>query len=583
MNDHSNTRTGGLMRTVQELRAVIRLFASEHRRQAWQGAAIAALTVLSGMALLGLSGWFITATAIAGLNVALAFAFDVFMPSAGIRLLAMGRTGLRYAERLITHDATLSVLASLRVRLFKGWAQPQAARRLLARPAQLLFRLTTDIDALDSVYLRVMVPMFAAVVAALATGIALAFIQPWLGLAVTCWLLISGLGIATAVAWRARTIARLRYHALEALRARSIDLISGQGELLMHGQLQVQCGKLQAADARLAEADDALNHLESLSGMAYSIAGAAMLCGTLLTVASLVEKNGIGTPVAALALLLVLTATEPFAALRRGSLEWGRTLLAARRLSGRLEMPLGTRSTPLPINGHYAIHLDQVTAHPGDMDGVQLPYLQRLSLSVDAGERVALIGHSGAGKSTLMALIAGELPVLAGQCEVVPHTLLSQRTELFQDSVRDNLLLADPQADDALLWQALETAGLADVIASMPQGLNSRLGEGGIGLSGGQARRLALSRLLLRQVPLWVLDEPTEGLDQHTANDVLLKLRQILATQENKRTVLIATHVRREAELADRIVRMHRGAIVADVRRGDPLFDGLLASLRHDE
>jgi len=582
MNDHSNAR-GGLMRTMQELRAVIRLFATEHRRQAWQGAAIAALTVLSGMALLGLSGWFITATAIAGLNVALAFAFDVFMPSAGIRLLAMGRTGLRYAERLITHDTTLSVLASLRVRLFKGWAQPQAARRLLARPAQLLFRLTTDIDALDSVYLRVMVPMFAAVVAALATGIALAFIQPWLGLAVACWLLFSGLGIAIAIAWRARTIARLRYHALEALRARSIDLISGQSELLMHGQLQVQCDKLQAADARLAETDDALNHLESLSGMAYSIAGAAMLCGTLLTVASLVEKNLIGTPVAALSLLLVLTATEPFAALRRGSLEWGRTLLAARRLSGRLEMPVSTLSRLLPVNGSHAIHLDEVAAHPGDMDGFQLPYLQRLSLSVEAGERVALIGHSGAGKSSLMALIAGELPVLAGQCEVVPHTLLSQRTELFQDSVRDNLLLADPQADDATLWQALETAGLADVIAAMPQGLNSRLGEGGIGLSGGQARRLAFARVLLRQVPLWLLDEPTEGLDQQTANDVLLKLRQILATQENKKTVLIATHVRREAELADRIVRMHRGAIVADARRGDPVFDGLLASLRRDE
>ncbi|MDQ7968612.1 MAG: ATP-binding cassette domain-containing protein [Oxalicibacterium faecigallinarum] len=576
-----NTGTLGWIRTLQELRAVLHLFATENRKQAWLGAGVAALTVLSGMALLGLSGWFITATAIAGLNVALAFAFDVFMPSAGIRLLAMGRTGLRYAERLVTHDTTLSVLARLRVRLFRGWAQPQAARRLLARPAQLLFRLTTDIDALDSVYLRIMVPMFSAMVAAVVTGIVLAFIQPWLGLAITVWLLVSGLGIALVVAWRARHIARLRYHALEALRARSIDLVSGQGELLMHGQLQMQCEKLQAADARIAEADDALNHLESLSGMAYVIAGAAMLCGTLLTVAALVEQGNIDTPVAALALLLVLTATEPFATLRRGSLEWGRTLLAAKRLANRIDQPLDQLLALPPSDSRLAIDLREVDVHPDDSEGVHRPYLQHLSLSVQIGERVAVIGHSGAGKSTLMALIAGELSALRGQRTVVPHTMLNQRTELFQDSVRDNLLLADPHADDPLLWRVLAIAGLAETVAAMPQGLHSRLGEGGFGLSGGQARRLALARVLLRDVPLWLLDEPTEGLDQRTAKDVLTRLQQALA--ENKsRTILMATHVRREAELADRIVRMHRGVIVADVRPGDPLFDALLASLRSD-
>ena len=143
----------------RDLAPVLRLFADDCRNKLLLGALLAATTVLSGMALLGLSGWFITATAIAGLNTTLAFTFDVFMPSAGIRLLALGRTAARYGERLVTHDATLEVLASLRVRLFRSWARPQAARRLLARPAQLLFRLTGDIDALDSLYLRVLVPV----------------------------------------------------------------------------------------------------------------------------------------------------------------------------------------------------------------------------------------------------------------------------------------------------------------------------------------------------------------------------------------------------------------------------------------
>lgn len=571
----------------KELRAVICLFAAEHRQRAWLGAGIAALTALSGMALLGLSGWFITATAIAGLNVALAFAFDVFMPSAGIRLLAMGRTGLRYAERLITHDTTLAVLADLRVRLFRGWAKPEAARRLLARPAKLLFRLTADIDALDSIYLRVMVPMFAAATAAVANGIALAFIDAWLGLSVVLWLLVSGLGIALVVAWRAHDIARRRYHMLEALRAHSIDLVAGQTELLMHGRLSSQSEKLQKVDARMSQADDAINYLESLSGMAYAIAGAAMLCGTLLWTAVLVEQNVIDTPLAALALLLVLTATEPFSALRRGALEWGRTLLAARRLAERVQQPEPECAVGVSAfsSNTFAVRLNSIA---GDLAGTavtRLPYLHDLSLHIRHGERVALIGHSGAGKSTLMAIVAGELPVQQGIVEVAAHTLLTQSTELFQDSVRDNLLLSAPQADDSTLWSALRQAGLAETIAATSGGLDTRLGEGGLGLSSGQARRLALARVFLRDVPLWLLDEPTERLDHVTAGDVLERLRHALDLEQSAgraRTILIATHVRREAILANRIVQMRKGVIVSDTRRGELLFDALLDTLRTD-
>ena len=150
------------MKLWRDLRPVLAAFWQAQPRRLALGAALAVLTVLMGMALLGLSGWFISATALAGLQAATALRFDVFMPSAGIRLLALGRTGSRYAERLVTHDATFGVLAALRERLFRGWARPDAARRLLARPARLLFRLTADIDALESFYLRLLVPAGAA-------------------------------------------------------------------------------------------------------------------------------------------------------------------------------------------------------------------------------------------------------------------------------------------------------------------------------------------------------------------------------------------------------------------------------------
>lgn len=564
----------------RDLAPVLRLFADACRNKLLLGALLAATTVLSGMALLGLSGWFITATAIAGLNTTLAFTFDVFMPSAGIRLLALGRTAARYGERLVTHDATLEVLASLRVGLFRAWARPQAARRLLARPAQLLFRLTGDIDALDSLYLRVLVPLASALCAALALGVALGLLQWWLGLALAAWLIVTGLLIALLVAQRAKPHARRRSYALEALRARSIDLVAGQTELIMAGQLDGQKQALAVADRHLARADDALNRLEAQAGMAYSIVGTITLTATLLLTAALVSKGVLNVPLAALALLLVLTATEPFSALRRGALELGRTVLAARRLGARIQAAdEKTTVAPQPPAG-LVLQLTNVSAHPAgaDADAQEANILKNISLALSAHERVALIGASGAGKSTLLALIAGELSARSGNVCVAPHSLLTQRTELFQDSLRDNLRVAAPDADDARLWKVLHSAGLADDVVNMPNGLDTRLGEGGLGLSGGQLRRLALARLLLRDVPLWLLDEPTEGLDQATAHDVLLGLD----TQAAGRAFLLATHVRREAELADRLVCLQHGRIVAEVKRSDADFVGVLNSLRPD-
>ncbi|RSZ33857.1 MULTISPECIES: thiol reductant ABC exporter subunit CydC [unclassified Variovorax] len=559
-----------------DLRLVLRPFFAEQPRPLLLGGLLAAVTVLAGMALLGLSGWFITATALAGLHAATAFAFDVFMPSAGIRLLALGRTASRYGERLVTHDATFAVLAALRVRLFRGWAKAEAARELLKRPARLLFRLTSDIDALESLYLRLLVPAAAALGAALLAGTVLGFMHLAMGLALMLWLVIVGWGIALLVARRARQPAVRRAHAIEALRARAVDLVAGQTDLVMAGRIDAQCEALMNADTHLAKADLALNKLEAAAGFAYGSAGTLTLVGVLLAVGWLVGEGVIGAPAAALALLVALTATEPFAALRRGALDAGRTWLAVRRLAPRMtpaadEYAETTNasdvSTALQLDGITVIH-----------DGSRTQVLSDLSLTLDEGERVALIGASGAGKSTLLATIAGELTPHSGTVRSQAACLLTQRTELFQDSLRDNLRLAAPEATDDQLHAALHAAGLESDVRALASGLDTRLGEGGLGLSGGQSRRLALARLLLRPVPLWLLDEPTEALDAAVAHDVL----QRLARHAGSRTLLIATHLRREAALADRLLCMRGGRIVADLRRGSEAFDAALRSLRTD-
>ena len=149
---------------------------------------------------------------------------------------------------------------------------------------------------------------------------------------------------------------------------------------------------------------------------------------------------------------------------------------------------------------------------------------------------------------------------------------------MFQDTLADNLRLAQPEATDARLSQVLQDAGLHADVQALTAGLQTPLGEGGLGLSGGQSRRLALARLLLRDVPLWLLDEPTEALDAATADDVLQRLSQ----HAHGRSLLIATHLRREAALADRLVCLQAGHIVADVRRGSAEFEAVLHTLRAD-
>lgn len=560
------------MKGLHSLRPVLRLFFRSRAVALYAGIAAATITVLAGIALLGLSGWFITATAIAGLSAATAVAFDVFAPAAGIRLLAILRTGARYLERLVTHDATLAVLAALREKLFRSWAQPSAAHALLKRPARLLFRLTADIDALDSLYLRVLVPIGAALATALFAGVALGFMHPLFGLLVALTLLVIGLGLPVIAAMRSEPAMRRRAKGTEALRARAIDLVAGQTELLMAGRMEAQQAALVRADAYMGSADKALNRIEIATGAGLGIAHAAILAGGLAGVGLLVGAGMIEAPVAVLGILIILGAMEPFAALRRGAMELGRTVLAARRVGPQLEEPAKAACLPLPVPGQ-AVVLENVSVRH---EGAAATALKGFNLDIAEGERVAVVGTSGAGKSTLFNLLAGEIAAESGSVAALPTRLLTQRTELFQDSLRNNLLLAKPDATDAELIDALQAVGLGGFMRNAPAGLDTALGEGGMGLSGGQARRLALARLFLTDAPLWELDEPTEGLDHATAEDVLARLSEKAAG----RTLLIAAHIGRETKICNRIIVLNQGALILSVRKGEPLFDDILKTMR---
>lgn len=558
---------------IRILAPILKLFFSERPRRLLAGTLLSAVTVIAGLALLGLSGWFITAASIAGLSAA-AVAFNVFAPAAAIRLLAISRTAARYGERMTTHDATLGILAALRETLFRGWAAPDGARNLLRRPSKALFRLTADIDALDSLYLRILVPMGAAIGAAVVAVVTLGIMHPAFGVTAGAVLLGSGICVPIAAGGLARKPARRRAYGIEALRSRAIDLTAGQTDLMMASRMEAQCASVLAADRYIARADRHLNRIETGVTLTFGLVTALLLSGSLLAVAALTEVKAVTAPVAALGLLIAFAAVEPFMALRRGALEFGRVLVAAKRIGPRLTEETLRQKRSAPEAG-IALGLQEVSVRH---DGSAGDALHAISLELRLGEALAVIGPSGAGKSTMLSLLADEVEPRLGTAACVDATLLTQRTELFQDTLEGNLRLAKPEASDAELREALVAAGLLSDVEALPKGLGTPLGEGGFGLSGGQSRRLALARLFLRDTPLWLLDEATEGLDSATASDVMSRLKE----RACGRSLVIACHARREAAIADQIAVIEGGRITEVSRRGEAAFERALERLRPD-
>lgn len=543
------------------------------RRLAWLlgGAGLALLTLLAGTALLGLSGWFISAAALAGLAGAGA-AFNLFMPSAGVRFFALVRILSRYGERLVTHEATLRILADLRVWFFRK-AIPLAPARLGGlRSGELVARVTSDIEALDTLYLRALAPAAAALLLTLLAAAFLALYDPLLGLVLLAAVLLAGLGVPLLVARLARRPGRAQAEAAAALRGAALDGLQGAPELLAHDAAGRALAELETAGARLARAQRRQAGIGGLGGALILLATGLALVLLLWAAAAAVAEGRLSPPILALAALLLLGVFEAVGPLARACQSFAQMRVAAGRLRGLAETPPAVLDppdpAPLPPGGGFAFEGVRFAYAPGAR-----PVLENLDLAVAEGERVAILGESGSGKSTLAQLLlrlwdpeAGRI-TLAGtdlrqvaQAEVHARiAFLSQETPLFSGTLRENLLLGDADAGEPALWDALRDAGLADFVAALPEGLETWIGETGVNLSGGQARRLALARALLKPAAVLLLDEPTEGLDRAAERAFL----ETLETAARGRSLLLITHAPDLAGRVDRVLRLEGGRLVA--------------------
>ncbi|MCC1482906.1 thiol reductant ABC exporter subunit CydC [Roseibaca sp. Y0-43] len=539
---------------------IFRLVLRDQRKALLRGAFLSFVVLVMGASLLGLSGWFITAAAAAGL-LGMGAVFDVFRPSAAIRFLALGRTAARYGERMLTHDATLRALETLRLRLLGTMLAAPFAQLVRLRGAQALARLTADIDALDGISLRLVLPVAAAI----ATHV-LAFALLWwlVSLPIAAFSLLGWLGGSALIlgfaATRAAPVSRQAEAAMQAMRARLIDLIRSRDTLAAHGRLQDQAASVQAAHTRQVLLRDRLDRVERRTGAAQALLGTLMAAGALGLGVWAVGHGQFAPAIAALGFFTMLALAETVAPLRRAVADLGRMAEAARRVRATLalDMPPSPGEQSLPRQLRVT---DVSLTRPGGLT----PILRGLSFDLAPGQTLAITGPSGCGKSSLLQAVAGLHPVAQGR--IVLGTLdvagwdesalrqavtyLPQRSALMAGSVREALHLARPDATDAELWAVLEAVALAEVIDAR-EGLNTALGPRGEGLSGGEARRLTLARALLRRPALLLLDEPTEGLDDATAAKVLTGIRAYLPDA----MIVMASHHAREAATADRIVAL---------------------------
>lgn len=541
------------------------------------GLLLTIITLMAGIGLLSLSGWFLSATAVAGLTIVTSQAFNFFTPAGGVRFLSIARTASRYGERLATHEATFKLLTELRVWAWRKLL-PLSAKNLQGlRRGDMLNRLVADIDTLDHLYLRLLTPMAASLVmtgllylflawfdAKLALSLCLFLVAVWLVMP----LLFYRLGHAPS-----RTMLETKRH----YRVQLLDMLQGQAELSLFGANDRFRQKLNDAEIALFRSQSAMANITALSqAMLILSTGSALIMMLYLAAQGVGDAVPPG-PMFALMVFATMACVEMMMPIAGAFQHLSGCVLAATRINEITEQKadiqfavdngLKAKSGALQIED---IHFDY---------RAEQSVLQGLSLEIKAGQKVALLGPTGCGKSSLLTLFTREWQAQQGHIKLDGHalsdyserglrdaiTVISQRIYLFAGTLRENLVLALPviegekrTAHDARLIEVLQRVGLGALLTG-DKPLDSWIGEGGRQLSGGEQRRIGVARALLRDAPLLLLDEPTEGLDKRTEREIL----SLLFDFAKDKTLLMISHRLTAMAKMDQIHLLGQGKIIA--------------------
>ncbi|MEU9572143.1 thiol reductant ABC exporter subunit CydD [Streptomyces massasporeus] len=527
---------------------------------------LGSLALGSAVGLMATSGWLISR---ASQHPPVLY---LMMAVTATRAFGIGRAVFRYAERLVSHDAVLRMLADTRVAVFRRLERLAPAGLRRVRRGDLLSRLVADVDALQDYWLRWLLPAGAAVVVSAAAVGFTAWLLPEAGAVLAAGLLAAGVGVPLITGAVARRAEHRLAPARGVLATRVADLLTGTAELTV-------AGALPARTARTREADGVLTRVASRAATATALGDGltALISGLTVTAAALVGAQAVAagrldgvtmavvvlTPLAAFEAVLGLPLAVQYRQRVRRSAERVYEVLDAPEPVREPERPRQAPATPFPlvVTGLTARHAGQ------DRDA-----LAGLDLTLEEGRRIAVVGPSGSGKTTLAQVLLRFLDAQGGTYTLAGVDayrlrgddvrglvgLCAQDAHLFDSSLRENLLLARKDAGEEHLRAVLGRARLLDWADSLPDGLDTLVGEHGARLSGGQRQRLALARALLADFPVLVLDEPAEHLDLPTADALTADL--LAAT--TGRTTLLITHRLAGLEAVDEVMVLDEGRVV---------------------
>lgn len=547
------------------------LLYSNHSGRLLLGTILAITSLSASIGLLSLSGWFLAASFLVGSTIL----FNFFYPSSGVRGLAIGRTISRYFERLVTHDATFRVLAELRISVFKKLIPLSPSGLNHFRNSELLNRLVADVDTLDTLYLNLLSPFISAIMVITFMAIGLSFVSALLAV-IICSTLLALLFIFPAIFYRlGQKSGKKIIQARAEYRSQFIEWIQLNAEFLLFGLVPQMTQKLEKTEQTWLHSQSKESQLTGFSNALLTFVNGILVCVVFLLVTTAIDASSADNPEALVALVIfcVMASAEILMPIGIAFLHLGQLITAAERLNDLIEQrPLvefngSTRWQKIAEN-QPLVRFEKVTFnYPSNHQAT----LNGLSFEVNKGQKVAILGKTGSGKSTIFQLLNRHYDPTSGQillanCNMADYpeatlrshlVTLSQRVHIFSQTLRDNLLMGNPQATDEQLKLVLEQVELAYLLQE--QDLDLWLGEGGRPLSGGEQRRLGLARVLLSNAELVLLDEPTEGLDRETEQQILM----LIFAHCQARTLLMITHRLQGLERFDRVYRIDNGQLLA--------------------
>ncbi|NMW21886.1 MAG: thiol reductant ABC exporter subunit CydC [Chlorobiaceae bacterium] len=500
----------------------------------------------------------------------------------GVRVFGLARGVLRYAERLISHNITFKILAKLRLWFYDAIEPLAPARLMHFKSGDLLQRIVDDIQSLENIYTRVLGPPLTAMLVAALMWFLLGSFSLQAAMLILLFHLLAGIGVPLLTKWLSRGLSVGIMNHKTSQQILALDLFQGIGELQLYGKLPGHLAEMRSMEKSklMLQRNNALieGMHDSLTGMLMNGAVIAILW-SLIPAVSIGGLNGMSLAVITLA---VIASFEPFLPLPATVKHLEADKHAGERLFEILDAKPETTApvTPLPFpSKEHTIKIEKLSfTYPGS----SMKALDRLSFTIFPGEHIAIVGPSGAGKSTITSLFMRFWNSNEGSITIGGHNislfdpeelrrniaLVSQRTYLFAETIRENLLLAGPEATDDDLKKALTAAGLDHFTSK----LDEWCGQHGMKLSGGERQRIAIARILLQSAPIMILDEATANLDGVTEREVTETLNTISAGK----TLMTITHRLKAMEQYDRILVLEKGKIVEQGVHGELMaVDGL--------